>query len=339
MFLLVFFMRLCEYVNMKATYNPPFSITPSILNLVAEITETVGRISAVSMPLHLRKDNKIRSIHSSLAIENNSLSLEQVSAIVEGKKIVGLKKEIEEVKNAYACYELISKLNPTSVQDLLKAHATMMSDLVKKSGEFRTSGVAVYKGDEVVHMAPPAPQVPKLIERLFDWLKNATIHPLIASCVFHYEFEFIHHFSDGNGRIGRFWQNLILSKWNSVFAYIPIETVIYDNQKEYYEVLNIADNTADSTLFIEFLLKAIKKALQSFSINHSIDIPEHDVRVKKLLKALSNKTLSTVEIMKKLKLKNRANFMQNYLNPALKANAIVSTSSTLSNPNQKYRVS
>ncbi len=325
---------------MKATYNPPFSITPTILNLAAEITETVGRISAVSMPLHLRKDNKIRSIHSSLAIENNSLSLEQVSAIVEGKKIVGLKKEIEEVKNAYACYELISKLNPTSVQDLLKAHATMMSDLVSQAGKFRTGGVAVYKGDEVVHIAPPAPQVPKLIERLFDWLKNATIHPLIASCAFHYEFEFIHPFADGNGRMGRFWQSLILSKWISIFAYIPIETVIYDNQKEYYEVLNIADNTADSTLFIEFLLKAIKKALQSFLTNSSIvDAPEYDERIKKLLKALGRKTLSTVEIMKKLKLKNRANFMQNYLKPALKANAIVSTSSTLNNPNQKYRVS
>lgn len=323
---------------MKATYNPPFSITPSILNLVAEIIETVSRISAVSMSLHLRKDNKIRSIHSSLAIENNSLSLEQVSAIVEGKKIVGLKKEIEEVKNAYACYELISKLNPTSVQDLLKAHATMMFDLVKKSGEFRTGGVAVYKGDEVVHIAPPAPQVPKLIERLFDWLKNATIHPLIASCVFHYEFEFIHPFADGNGRMGRFWQSLILSKWNPILTYIPIETVIYDNQKEYYEVLNIADNTADSTLFIEFLLKAIKKALQSFSANSSIaDVPEYDERVMKLLKALGSKTLSVVEIMKKLKLKNRANFMQNYLNPALKANAIKATSSAPNTPNRKYR--
>ena len=321
---------------MNKTYTPPFSISHDILNLVAEITETIGRISAVTMPLHLRKNNKIRSVYSSLAIENNSLSVEQVSAIIEGKKVIGLKNEITEVKNAYKCYELISDLEPTDIKDLLKSHQIMMLDLVDGAGYFRKGGVAVYKGDEVVHMAPPANKVPELIERLFIWLKEASIHPLIASCVFHYEFEFIHPFADGNGRMGRFWQSLILSKWNPIFAYIPIETVIYDNQKEYYDVLKTADETADSTPFIEFLLKAIRKALLSFSS----DIPltsEHNEQIQKLLKVLGRDVLSATQIMKKLKLKNKANFRQNYLNPSIQANLIAPTSDIPNNPRQRYR--
>ena len=320
---------------MKQFYNPPFSINSDIVNLVADISGTIGALSGFSTPLHLRKNNKIRSIHSSLAIENNSLSIEQVSAIIDGKKILGLKREIEEVKNAYACYELISKLSPYKVSDLLKAHTVMMKDLVINNGKFRTSGVAVYKGNEIVHMAPPANQVPALVARLMDWLEVSDVHPLIKSCVFHYEFEFIHPFTDGNGRIGRFWQSLILSKWNNIFSCLPIETVIYENQQEYYELLNNADKFGDSTQFIEFMLKALKKALKQFVLPTPCGGNEY---VKKLVKVIGTREMSTTEIMAKLKLKNRANFRKNYLVPALEGKFIVPTSSIKNNPRQKYRI-
>ena len=318
---------------MKNSYEPPFRITDDILNLVADISEQVGRLSPIPLPLHLRKNNKIRSIHSSLAIENNSLSLGQVSAIIDGKKIVGLKREIDEVKNASACYELISKLSVSNSKDLLKAHSIMMNGLVRTAGSFRTGGVAVYKGEEVVHMAPPYQKVPELVERLMEWLRTTDIHPLIASSVFHYEFEFIHPFADGNGRMGRFWQSLILNKWNKIFAYLPIETVIYENQQEYYEMLNISDKSSDSTSFIKFMLTAINKAIHSFANPAKIE----NEYVAKLIRVLGNDTLSAVEIMKKLKLKNRANFRKNYLVPALNEKVVVPISDIPNNPKQKYR--
>ena len=320
---------------MEYFYNPPFSISADMLNLVAEISEMVGALSDVSAPIHLRKDNKIRSIHSSLAIENNTLSLEQVSAIIDGKKVLGLKREIDEVKNAYACYGLISQLSPHKISDLLKAHAAMMSGLVENSGNFRTGGVAVFKGDEVVHMAPPASEVHALMERLMGWLKMSEVHPLIKSCVFHYEFEFIHPLADGKGRIGRFWQSMISTKWKKIFSYLPIETVIYENQQEYYDVLNIANRNGHSTEFVEFMLKALKKALQQFAAPAPHSENEY---IDKLIKAMGNREMSAMEIMAKLGLKNRANFRKNYLVPALDGNFIVPTSNIKNNPRQKYRL-
>lgn len=242
------------------SYTPPFTITENILNLVAEIAEKIGRLNIHdSEALHplLRKENRIKTIHASLAIENNSLSLEQITAILDGKHVIGSPVEIKEVKNAIDAYNLLQQINPFSQKDLLSSHKLMMSDLVERNGKYRNSGVGVFDGTKVVHMAPPADMVPFLMADLFEWLSKSDTHILIKSCVFHYEFEFIHPFEDGNGRMGRLWQTAILMKWNPIFAWLPIETLIKENQQEYYEVLSKCDKTGSSTLFIELLLKLI----------------------------------------------------------------------------------
>ena len=216
----------------KTPYIPPYNITNAIVNLIAKISEQVVSIAStneVSISPHLRKNNQIRTIHSSLAIENNSLSLEQVADVINGAYVLGTPNEIKEVQNAYEAYNLLSSLDPLSINDLLKAHKTMMLGLTKEIGILRSGGVGIFAGENLVHMAPPATRIPQLIDALFDWLKNSDVHPLIKSCVFHYEFEFIHPFADGNGRIGRLWQTLILSHWKSLFSWLPIETLIYKN--------------------------------------------------------------------------------------------------------------
>lgn len=309
---------------MKA-YAPPYGITTTILNLVAEITESLGRIESDSIPLQLRKINNARSIHSSLAIENNTLSLEQVSRIIEGKTVPALKREIDEVKNAAACYELISTLNPHDESDLLRAHSIMMNGLVKTAGKYRTKGVGIFKGDKIVHMAPPAEKVPALMSRLLFWLKDADIHPIVASSVFHYEFEFIHPFADGNGRMGRFWQTLILSKWNGTFSYLPVENVIRENQEEYYATLSQCDAKASATVFVEFMVKAILKALKSLPLPTLTSSDKTSANIGKLLRAMSDTPMSAAQIMKKLKLSHKTNFRKNYLSPAIEAGLIKQT--------------
>ena len=241
-------------------YEPPFKITTKAINLIAEISEKIGALTALSEnPLHvdLRKENRIKTIHASLAIENNSLSVEQITAIIEGKRVLGAPNEIQEVKNAVQAYELLLELNPYEEADLLRAHRLMMSDLVNRNGKYRNDGVGIFNGNEVVHIAPPAERVPFLMQDLFEWLKNSDAHPLIKSCVFHYEFEFIHPFQDGNGRIGRLWQTVILKEWKPIFAWIPVETLVKEHQTQYYEVLGTSDKNADSTAFIEFMLSII----------------------------------------------------------------------------------
>jgi Fic family protein len=218
-------------------YVPPFQMTDNIMNLLAETSEQIGRIKFLShgnLNSHLRKENRIRTIHSSLAIEQNSLTLEQVTAILDGKRILGNPNEIREVKNAYATYEMMLELNPYSVDDLLEAHKQMMAGLISENGRFRTSGVGVFAGDQVVHMAPPAKLVPSEIQNLITWYRNSKVHPLIKSAIFHYEFEFIHPFADGNGRIGRLWHSLLLGNWNEIFFWLPIEELIRSRQEEYY---------------------------------------------------------------------------------------------------------
>lgn len=317
-------------------YTPPFTITDNIINLIGKIERFIGSISSLNGELNpiLRRDNRIRTIYSSLAIEQNSLSLNAVTKIINGKKVLGLPNEIKEVENAYQTYQQLAFLDPYSVDDLLAAHKQMMSGLVPEAGVFRSGGVGVFKGNKVVHVAPPAKRVSTLIGNLFSWLKSTSTHPLIKSCVFHYEFEFIHPFSDGNGRIGRLWQTLILSKWQEVFLWLPVETIIKDRQTDYYTCLNQADNQADSTVFIEFMLSAILQSLKE--TDSAIEISP---QVEKLLNAIiADKTYSIHELMENLNLKNRASFYKNYLQPAIQKNLIEMTlPSKPTSKNQRYR--
>ena len=243
----------------------PFQINAKILNLTAEISELVGKIDTVSKlnnSPQLRRQNRIKTIYSSLAIEQNTLSEEQVTAVLSGKRVLAPLKDIAEVENAYEIYEMLDKLNPYSVEDLLKAHGVMVKGLQSEAGEFRSRPVGVVdtKGN-VLHVGTLPRYVPQLTEELLDWVKNDENNLLIKSCVFHYEFELIHPFSDGNGRVGRLWHTLLLSKWNPLFAWLPIESVIHDRQSEYYNAINTSNVYADSTVFIEFMLSAIKETI------------------------------------------------------------------------------
>ena len=246
-------------------YKPPFEITSKIIELISNISEKIGEINYLqNNPYHikLRKENRIKTIHSSLAIENNSLSLKQITAIIDGKHVLGNPNEIQEVKNSIQAYDLLLSLNPYQEKDLLKAHKLMMQDLVDRNGKYRTDGVGIFDGEKIVHLAPPANRVPELMFDLFEWIKTSDVHPLIKSCVFHYEFEFIHPFQDGNGRIGRLWQTVILKEWKEIFAWLPVETLIKENQKEYYSVLGASDSDANSTKFIEFMLSLILNTIE-----------------------------------------------------------------------------
>ena len=323
------------------SYAPPYSINPAILSLVAEIAAEVGRLGALagsgSVP-KLRRENRIRSIHASLAIENNTLTLDQVTSVIAGKRVLGPQREIQEVKNAFAAYEAMPSWKPTALKDLLAAHRVMLEGLVDEAGKFRTRSVGIAKGKRIVHLAPPADRVPGLMKDLLGWLKRTDAHPLIAGCVFHYELEFIHPFADGNGRIGRLWQTLILSQWNPLFAFLPVETVIRDQQAEYYKILAACDKAGNSTAFIEYLLSALLVALRDSPNTDQVDDQVSD-QVAALLRALGTKTLSALECMKRLKLSHRPTFRANYLNPALSAGLIERTIPDKPNSRlQKYRV-
>ena len=245
-------------------YTPPFTVSSRAINLIAKISSQIERY-AIRMEqddkLKLRKANRIKTIHSSLAIEGNTLSEGEVQAILDGKKVVAPLKEIQEVRNAIKTYELYPKLNPFSIQDLLLAHRTMMAGLVDEAGMFRSGGVGVFDGNKPIHIAPPADKVKGLMNELFGWLENSDDHLLIRSCVFHYEFEFIHPFSDGNGRTGRLWQSLILGKLNPIFEHLPVENMVYANQQEYYNAINRSPDLGDSGPFIDFMFGEILNAL------------------------------------------------------------------------------
>lgn len=246
-------------------YQPPFTISDEMLTLVAEISERIGGLTMMMNgqqphPL-LRKQNRIRTIQSSLAIENNTLSIEQVTAIVEGKRVLGPPNEIQEVKGAIAAYDLLTDIDPLNYKDMLKAHGVMMDGLVKECGRWRTGGVGVFGEKGCVHLAPPAMRVPELMSDLFDWIKQTKTHPLISSCVFHYEFEFIHPFADGNGRMGRLWQTALLTQWRPIFAWIPIESMVKEHQQEYYDAIAICDKDGNGSAFILFMLQCIKNTI------------------------------------------------------------------------------
>lgn len=258
------------------SYIPPFTITADILNLVASISEQVGQLkaSALNVSPQLRKQNRIKTITGTLAIEGNTLSEEQITAIIEGKHVLGSARELAEVKGAIAAYEALVNVKAHSMTDLLAAHGLMMADVLTRAGQFRHKAVGIHKGGQVQHVAPPAHQVSGLMADLLQWLQQAKDHPLITSCVFHYEFEFIHPFADGNGRMGRLWQTLILSQWHPLFLSLPLESMIKDHQAQYYQALEQADEQANSTVFIQFMLSTIAKTLaQALTPNAPANAP------------------------------------------------------------------
>lgn len=250
------------------TYKPPFERNDRIDSLCMEVAELVGMLSA-DVPLAksptLHRELRIKTIHSSLLIEGNNLSEEAVTAIIDGKRVLGSSHDIREVENAKRAYDLIPTLNPYSIDDLLKAHRTMMEGLVPETGRFRSGNVGVFDGDALIHAGTPASYVPEVMSDIFNWLKATSMHPLLASCVFHFEFEFCHPFADGNGRTGRLWHTLLLSKWRPVLAWLPIESVIKQRQAEYYKALAISDSVGSSEAFVEFMLEVIREALLPFA--------------------------------------------------------------------------
>lgn len=309
-------------------YKPPFLITNEALSLVASISEKIGRITATSnldVKPRLRKNNRIKSIHASLKIEANSLSLGQVRDVINGKTVVGERKEIQEVKNAYAVYEQFSEINPYSMEDLKRFHGIMTKYVVEESGEFRYGEEGVFNGDQCIFMAPPARLIPQLMSDLFDWMEEAknSVHPLILGSVFHYEFVFIHPFTDGNGRMARLWHSVILSKWKPIFEYIPIESQIEKFQEQYYDAIAKCYVDGESTAFIEFMLEQIDRILDDISVQISEDNEQLTEYIKRLLSVMDYDIPYTGKtLMEKLGLKSREGFRRNYLRPAIDMNLI-----------------
>ncbi len=322
------------------SYKPPYKITSEIISLIEQIGEALGRLAATegkqTVP-KLRKQNRIKTIQASLQIEGNTLSLEQVTAVLDGKRVLGQPKEIQEVRNAFVAYEAMAELSPALHKDLLYGHKLLMEGLVDAAGCFRNSSVGVFKGSNVAHVAPPAKRVPELMDNLLNWLKNTDEHPLVASCVFHYELEFIHPFEDGNGRMGRFWQTLILSKWRDVFALLPIESVVRDRQNDYYHALGNADKQGDTTEFVVFMLKSIQQAIAEVVSMTDQEGDQVTDQVARLLKALKSGPQSAAELMGKLGLSHRPTFRKNYLHLAMNAGLVKMTNPDSPNAkNQKY---
>ena len=324
-------------------YKPPFTITNNILSYVASISEKIGRITSIGnleAKPHLRKNNRIKSIHSSLKIEANSLSLNQVRDVINGKLVLGEQKEIQEVKNAYTAYEQISEINPYSIKDLKKFHAIMTKYIVEESGDFRRGEEGVFNGEQCIFMAPPAQFVPQLMNELFGWMEDTkdSIHPLILSSVFHYEFVFIHPFSDGNGRMARLWHTAILSKWKRIFEYIPLESQIERFQEDYYESIARCHIEGESTAFIEFMLSQIDKILDELSAQLRENNELISEYVKRLLDAMEYDVPYTSKaLMEKLGLRSKEGFRRNYLRPALDLSLICMTVPDKPNSrNQRY---
>ncbi len=325
----------------KSEYQPPYTITPVILNLVAQISELIGRYTVLAeenLTPHLRRENRIRTIQASLAIENNTLTLEQVTAVIEGKRVLGHPREIQEVHNAFAAYEAMERWEPTSQEDLLAAHGVLMSVLIDHPGVFRSGGVGIFRGEQLLHMAPPADRVPLLMADLLDWLKDTEEHPLVAGCLFHYELEFIHPFADGNGRMGRLWQTLILRNWKPLLAHLPVETVIRDRQEDYYRVLAEADARADTTPFVEFMLKALRDSIRETLSTDQVNDPVTD-QVALLIGAIGGNEMGGTDLMNVLGLSHRPTFRENYLNPALERGWVNRTQpDSPRSPTQRYRL-
>lgn len=281
--------------------KPPYTITPKLLLLVSEIQTILGEAKSfiIKKPsIRLRKENKIKTIHHSLAIEGNSITEEQISSLLEGKRVVGPKHQINEVKNAIKLYEQLGTLNPYKESDLLKAHKILMEGLLETAGCYRKKAVGIFKGGRVARMAPPDKQVPKLMGDLFSFISSdRTTLPLVKACIFHYELEFVHPFEDGNGRIGRLWQQLLLMRASPVFEFVPIESLIHRNQKKYYEALEKSDIKGESTDFIEFSLEMILKSLREFSAQIISAKPKNSDRVDFAIEFFNGKSFSRKDYM------------------------------------------
>lgn len=319
-------------------YHPPYTISPEILNRVAAISEAVGRLTVLTdkaRTLRLRRINRIRTIHGSLAIEGNTLSEAQITAILEGKRVIAPPREVQEVKNALAAYDLFGTWKPEAEKDLLEAHRMLMSGLIDEAGLYRHGGVGVMAGQQVIHMAPPADRVPQLMGDLFGWLAAADVHPLIASSVFHYEFEFIHPFADGNGRMGRLWQSLILAHWNPLFADIPVESLIFEHQAEYYQSIKESTQKTDSAPFITFMLRMILDTVTTTAPQVS---PQVTPQVGELLAAIQGE-MGREALQSALGLSDRKSFRERYLKPALVDGLVEMTIPDKPNSRlQKYRL-
>lgn len=324
-------------------YKPPYSLTDEMIKLVSEISEKMGRIDVYhnldSKP-HLRRNNRIKSIHSSLRIEANSLSMGEVKDVIDGKIVFGPEREIQEVKNAYEAYGMIASIDPYKLADLKKIHGVMTKMLQLESGSFRHGDEGVFNGDQCIFMAPPPNRVPELMSDLFSWMKKnqKKIHPLIMSAVFHYEFVFIHPFSDGNGRTARLWHTVILSQWNPAFEYIPIESQIEKFQDAYYKAIADCHVNCSSNNFIEFMLNQINSILDD--VMEQIRRPDDTLTdyVKKMLERMDYEVpYSTVSIMNLLGIKSRETFRKNYLDPALELGLVKRTIPDKPNSkNQRY---
>lgn len=327
---------------MSTPHRPPFTITPRILGQVAACCERVGSWrgrEGLTLSPQLRRENRIRSIQASLAIENNSLSIDQVTAILEGRRVMGLPREIQEVKNAIACYDQLATFTPSSVSDFLKAHGLMMQALADDAGNFRNGGVGIYRGSQLIHMAPPADRVPYLIDDLFAWFAITDLHPLISSSILHYEIEFIHPFSDGNGRMGRLWQSLALARWHPELAYLPVESVIRERQTAYYDALGAADRAAEATPFIEFILDAISESLDSRTKSDLAGDPASDPVSRLIAIFKIGESLSIQAMMDRMQLRHRTYFRRTFLSPALAAKRLEMTlPDTPHHPAQRYRI-
>lgn len=326
------------------SYKPPYNITNKCLMLISSISEKIGKLESVnilnSQP-HLRKNNRIKSVHSSLKIEANSMSIENVRDILNGKNVVGPANEILEVKNAFKAYEQLEKYNPFSLVALKKLHGIMTKNIIKESGCFRKGNEGVFSNGKCIFMAPPPNLVPELMNDLFSWLKlsKKEVHPLISSSVFHYEFVFIHPFADGNGRMARLWQTLILSNWKSVFKFIPIESQIENYQEEYYNAISVCHKKGDSTYFLEFMLDMINRSIDEILNQNYVDnnLSEY---VKKLLNVMKPEIAYTSNrLLELLNLKSKEALRRNYLKPALQLNLIkMEIPDKPTSRNQRYKI-
>ena len=310
-------------------YIPPFEISNKMLQKVSDIMEKIGKLDSFSnldKTPYLRKQTKINSVHSSVAIENNPLSLEQVKDIIGGKLVIGEQKDIQEVKNAYKAYEMLRDINPYSINDLKKVHGVMTFLVEEVSGEFRTTSEGVFdENGNCIFVCPPGNRVNLLMNDLFEWLNENKdiIHPLILSSIFHYEFVFIHPFTNGNGRMVRLWQNSILYKWKNIFEYLPIESKIHKYQEEYYNSIAQCHKNANSNVFIEFMLKMIDETLDEAISTSHIQLTNEMININKLLNVMKpGKPISATEIMEKLEIKSKETLRSQYLDPAIKKGLI-----------------